>query len=160
MGLQSRGRLSHWLSKTKTGPFVRLAKGIETLDGAKNPQTQDFIWIDDNSDNNTTGFQESHSVSGYLYETDDASEMLHGMAWNNAKNDDSTLYHVLVRHWLPDGGSSTTVFDAKLQQVSFAAENEGGGTGGENVTFSGSLNAKGDPEFGTFDTATGTFTAA
>ncbi len=56
MGLQSRGQLSHWISKTKAGPFVRLAKGIEALDDAKNPQTQEYTWIDDTSDNNTTGF--------------------------------------------------------------------------------------------------------
>ncbi len=81
------------------------------------------------------------------------------MAWSNARNDDATLYHVVARHWLPVSGQ-TDAFDAKLTQVSFAPENEGGGTGGENVTFSGTFNAKGDLEFGSFDTADGTFTAA
>lgn len=158
MGLQSRGRLSHWISRTKEGPYARLAKGVESLDDDKSPQTREFTWIDDSSDNNTSGFQESWSVSGYLYEGDPASELLHGMAWTNAKNDEAVLYHVIVRHWLPENGQSSA-FDAKRFEASFAPENEGGGAGGDNVTFSGTVNAKGDPEFGVFDIAAGIFTA-
>lgn len=158
MGLQSRGQLSGWVSKTKTGPLYRIAKGIETLDNAKNPQTTEYTWIDDSSDSNTSGYQESWSVSGFLYEGDEASEMLHEMAWTNAKNDDAVLYYTIVRNWKE--GTETGTYDAKQLEVSFAPENEGGGTGGENVTFSGTLNAKGDPVYGTFDMGTKTFTAA
>lgn len=158
MGLQSRGQLSSWVSKTKTGPFNRLAKGIETLDNAKNPQTNEFTWIDDSSDSNTSGFQESFAVSGYFYDGDPASEMLHEMAWTNAKNEDASLYYCIVRHW--EEGTTSGTYDAKLLEVSFAPENEGGGTGGENVTFSGTFNAKGDPISGSFEMDTKTFTAA
>lgn len=158
MGLQSRGQLSGWISKTKTGPFSRLAKGVETLDNAKNPQTSEFTWIDDSSDSNTSGFQESFAVSGYLYAGDTASEMLHAMAWDNAKNEDAVIYYCIVRGWME--GTATGTYDAKLLEVSYAPENEGGGTGGENVTFSGTFNAKGDPIKGEFDMDTKTFTAA
>ncbi len=158
MGLQSRGQLSGWVSKTEAGPFNRLAKGIETPDNAKNPQTQEYTWIDDGSDSNTSGYQESFSVSGFLYEGDPASEMLHEMVWTNAKNDDATIYYCIVRGWKE--GSSEGTYDAKLLTISFAPENEGGGTGGDNVTFSGTMNVKGDPVSGTFDMDTKTFTAA
>ena len=157
-GLQSRGQLSTWLSKTIDGTYTRLAKGIDSLDNAKNPQTQEHTWIDDSSESTTTGFQENWPVSGFLYEGDPASEMLHEMAWMNARNEDAELYVVIVRGWMP--GSQTGEYDAKRLQVTFAAENEGGGAGGDNVTFSGTLNAKGDPEYGTFDVETGTFTPA
>lgn len=159
MSVQSRGKLSHWLTKEDdySGLF-RLAKGIESLDNAKNPQTQEFTWIDDTSDDNTTGYRPSWAVSGYIYQGDKASEMLSEMAWSEAKNEDAEIYMVIVRGWVP--GATSGTYDAKVYKCSWAPDNEAGGSGGENVTFSGSLNAKGDPVYGEFDAASNTFAAA
>ena len=158
MSTQSRGQLQYYLSKTGTGTdYVRLAKGIESLDSALNAQTVEKTWIDDSSESNTTGFQPSWSVSGDIYAGDDASELLYEMTWNRARNEDAEIYLIVLQGW--EEGSTPGAFKAYKQLCSWAPESDGGGSGGETVTFSGTLNAKGDAEYGEFDPDTMTFTA-
>lgn len=158
MSTQSRGQLSHHLAKTENATtWHRLGKGIESLDSAMNPQTTEKTWIDDSSESTTTGYQPAWAVNGDIYDGDEASQLLYDMTWHRAKNDDAQVYMIVCKHW--EAGTSPGSFKAYKQLCSWAPESDGGGSGGETVTFSGSLNAKGDPVYGEFNPETTTFTA-
>lgn len=157
MGTQSRGQLAHFIAKTETSTtWHRLAKGIEQLASAMNPQTSEKTWIDDSSETTTTGFRPSWSISGDSYSGDPASEMLQAMSWARAKNEDAEFYMITSKLWEP--GATSGSFVAYRQKCSWAPDSDGGGSGGETVTFSGNINGIDDPTYGEFDPDSGVFT--
>lgn len=146
MAEQTRGSLLHFIAKTQTGPFMRIAKGISTLGGNLNPQEVSHTYIDDSSSTVVTGFKEEWPIEGNIYTEDPAAELLHDMAWRRAKGDEATAYIVNIMDW--KAGTATGSKKAYRQLVSWVPASDGGGDGGSDVTFSGSLKAKGAPEYG------------
>lgn len=145
-GEQNRGSLRHFISKSVDGPFIRVAEGITSLTSNLNPQEVTRTYINDKSSTTTTGFQEEWPVDGNVYDGDPAMDMLFQMAIDRAKGPDAILYMVNVRTWA-DGAET----DAKLayrQRVTWLPASDGGGDGGGDVTFSGTLRAAGGPEYG------------
>lgn len=147
MAEQNRGELRHYISKTEAGTFNRLAKGISTLGNNLNPQEVTHTYIDDSSSTTTTAFQEEWPVEGVVYSGDAAANMLRDMARKRAKGDDATIYHIVGDHWVE--GSTADTFEAYRQKCTWSPASDGGGDGGSDVTFSGSLKAKGAPVYGT-----------
>lgn len=146
MAEQNRGELRHYISKTLDGPFVRLAKGISSLGSNLNAQEVTRTYIDDSSSTTTTGFQEEWPVDGNIFFDDPAMDLLYDMAVKRAKGADALLYMVVLRKW--DDGTAAGSKKAYRQQVTWLPASDGGGDGGGDVTFSGSLRAAGSPVYG------------
>ena len=163
MGLQNRGQLAHFLADKDETAYTRLSKGFGELSSSKNPQTQEKTYIDDSTDSVTTGYQTSWSVSGDVYTEDAANELLLDLAIKEAKGDEAVVYMLVARLWEPSANNPETVCKGFKQKCSWVPDNDGGGSGGESVTFSGSLNAKGDRVHGwitiTRPSSGGTWTA-
>jgi len=162
MAEQPRGELREYIAKpesdgTPPSVFDRLAKGISTMAGNMNPQVQTITYIDDESSTTTTGYEQEWPVDGNVYTGNPANDMLHDMAWNAVKGDDARIYYIRLMGW--KAGTATGTFRAKRYLANWAPSSDGGGAGGENNTFSGTIQAKGaavhgDAEF-SIDTATG-----
>jgi hypothetical protein len=148
MGTQNRGELAHFLADKNETAYTRLAKGFTELSSSMSPQTQEKTYIDDSSDSVTTAYQVSWAVSGDIYTLDAANAMLHALAVRRAKGDDAVVYLLVARLWEPGTNNPTKDFKGYKQKCSWVPDNDGGGAGGETVTFSGALNAKDDPVHG------------
>jgi hypothetical protein len=154
MSSQPRGNLVHFLGPKDSDSstvFTRLAKGVSELSSTMNPQTREVTYIDDQTDSITTAYQRSWAVSSDVYTENDANEMLYELTFRQAKGDDAVVYMVVAQLWKPSENNPTLVYQGYKQKCSWVPDNDGGGTGGETVTFSGSLNAKGDPTYGWVD---------
>ena len=125
---------------------MRLAKGFTSMAGNMNPQTQTTTYIDDYSSTTTTGFEPEWPVDGNIYSGDPSNDLLHKMTWEMAKGDDAIIFLVRVMTW--EDGTEPGTFKAKRHKANWAPASDGGGAGGENNTFSGTIQAKGDPIFG------------
>lgn len=151
MAEQPRGELREYIGKPGTdgsppAVFTRLAKGFTTMSGAMNPQVLTITYIDDYSSTTTTGFEPEWSIDGNIYTGDPVNDMLHEMTWEMAKGDDAILYLLRVMMW--HDGEEPDSYKAKRHRCNWAPDSDGGGAGGENNTFSGTLQAKGHPSFG------------
>jgi hypothetical protein len=113
-----------------------------------NAQTREVTYIDDQTDSITTAFQRSWAVNGDVYDENAANELLYDLAYKQAKGDEAVVYMLVGQLWKPSANNPDTVYEGYRQKCSWVPDNDGGGTGGETVTFSGSLNAKGDPTYG------------
>jgi hypothetical protein len=147
MAEQTRGNLSHFVSKTVDGTFDRLAKGISSMSNALNPQEQTNTYIDDSSSTVTTGYNSEWGIDGSVYDTDPALDMLHDMAVNRDKGDDAIIYMVNAFGWMEGKEISDSVRGYR-QECNFAPGSDGGGDGGSDVSFSGTIRAKGNPIYG------------
>jgi hypothetical protein len=161
MAEQPRGQMAEFVSKDIDGPFLRLAMGVTSLEGAMNPQTETITYINDFSSTTTTGFEPAFPIDGNIYTGDPANQLLYDMAWTMARGDNATVYFLRVQKF--EDGDATGTFKAKRFLCNFAPGSDGGGAGGETLTFSGELQPKGRAIFGeatiTIDTATGNETA-
>jgi hypothetical protein len=146
MSVQTRGSLSHFLGdKTDTPPYVRAAKGFSDLSDSIDPQVKEATYIDDTTESTTIALKRSWSFSGDRYTENPANDMLYELTRSRAKGDDAVVYMVNVEEWEPSANNPDTVFRAEKWKCSWAPTSGGGGTGGESVTFAGTLNGKGDP---------------
>jgi hypothetical protein len=146
MAEQPRGQLREYVSDSIDGPYFRLAKGITSLAGNMNPQTKTNTYIDDFSSTVTTGFQPTWPVDGNIYTGDKANELLYKKAWEMAKGDAAQVYYIRAKRWEPGDGLGS--YAAKRFLCNFAPASDGGGAGGEDNTFSGELQGRGEPTFG------------
>jgi hypothetical protein len=144
MGQQNRGQLAHFLADKDETLYQRLAKGFSELSNSSNAQTREVTYIDDSTDSTITAFQNSWGIQGSVYDEDPVNDMLLDLSIKQAKGDNAVLYMVQVYLWKPSVNNPDTVFQAFKQQVAWVPDNDGGGAGGDTVSFSGSLNAKGD----------------
>jgi len=142
-GTQNRGQLAHFLAETGGTNFSRLGKGFTDLASNLNAQTREATYIDDSSDSTTTGFQPSWPVSGDYYDDDPANMLLYGLSINLAKGPDAVVELLTARLWEPNT-TVAGVYSGYKQTCAWVPESDGGGAGGETVTYSGALNAKGD----------------
>lgn len=141
-GEQNRGELRQYLSETINGPFHRLAEGVTSLGSNANPQEVTRTYINDKTTTSTTGFQWEWPVDGNIVDGDPVMDMLHEMAVHEAKGDDALLYLLAVYMW--QDGTAADSKKAYRQQVTWLPASDGGGDGGGDVTFSGSLRGAGD----------------
>ena len=148
MGSQNRKQLGHYLSQTETGLFTQLAKGFSDLSSTLNAQTKEVTYIDDSSDSTITAYARSWEVTGDVFTDNPANELLFRLAYTQAKGDDAVVWLINVIGWQPSENNPETVFKANKQKCSWIPSNDGGGAGGETVTFAGTLAAKGDPVYG------------
>jgi hypothetical protein len=148
MGLQNRGKLVHFIADKDETIYNRLAKGFAELSSSKNPTTQEKTYIDDTTDTVTTAYNTSWAVSGDIYTGDPSNMMLFDLATLEAKGDDAVVYLISAFMWEPHSKEPDRVFKGFKQMCAFVPDNDGGGTGGESVSFSGTLSAKGDRQHG------------
>lgn len=145
-GEQNRGELRHYISATETGAFTRAAKGISTLGSNLNPQEVTRTYIDDSSSTTTTGYQAEWPVDGNIFDGDPVMDMLHDMAVSRAKGADAQLW--LINAFMWRDGTEAGSKAAYRQRVTWLPDSDGGGEGGGDVTFAGTLRAVGDPVYG------------
>ena len=157
MGEQARGELREYIADDIAGPYMRLGKGFTSMAGNMNPQEVTRTYIDDSTSTVTTGFQPEWPVEGNIYTGDPANELLYEKTWHMAKGDDAIVYLVRVQMW-EDGTINTDAKKSKRYMCNWAPASDGGGAGGEDNTFSGSLKAKGDPVYGESEIAVDTGT--
>jgi hypothetical protein len=142
MAEQSRGKLLEFIGREINGPFMRLGMGFSSMAGNMNPQEQTRTYINDFSSTTTTGYQPEWPMDGNIYNGDPANDLLYDMTWNRVRGDDATVYLVRVKGW--EEGDAPGSFKAYRQFCNWAPGSDGGGAGGEDNTFSGTLRAKGD----------------
>ncbi|UQZ90204.1 hypothetical protein C4J81_13735 [Deltaproteobacteria bacterium Smac51] len=142
-GTQNRGQLAHFIAKSEAVNYDRMAKGFSDMASNLNPQTREVTYIDDSSDSTTTGFQVSYPVSGNYYDEDPANMLLFDMAVNLVKGPDAVL-SMLEAHLWREHETVPGVYEGFKQGCTWVPESSGGGAGGDTVTYSGSLNVKGD----------------
>jgi hypothetical protein len=147
MGLQNREKLATWISDKAETVYNRLAKGFSELSSSMNAQKSEKTYIDDSTDVVTTSYQRSWAVNGDVYTENPANDLLYDLAWNQSKGDDAVVYLLTAKKWVTDP-ELPNVYPGYKQQCTWTPDNDGGGAGGESVTFSGSLDAKGDPIHG------------
>jgi hypothetical protein len=147
MGLQNREKLAHFISNADNGTFNRLALGFTELSSSLNAQKSEKTYINDTTDVVTTSYQKSWSVNGDVYTEDAANEMLYSLAYNQLKGDDAIVYMLVAKKWVVDPDRPNE-YPGYKQKCNWTPDNDGGGSGGENITYSGTLDAKGDPVFG------------
>lgn len=145
-GEQNRGELRHYISETETGTFTRAAKGISSLGSSLNPQEVTRTYIDDSSSTTTTGYQPEWPVDGNIYDGDTVMDLLHAKAVARAKGADAQLWMLNAFMW--QEGTETGSVKGYKQQVTWLPDSDGGGDGGSDVTFSGTLRAIGNPVYG------------
>lgn len=145
MGTLNRGELAHFMDVESV--FYRLAKGMVELSSAANPQEKETTYIDDSSEATVTGYQPSWSITGDVYNSDPVNDKLYDLAWKRAKGDGAVLTMINVQKWTPSENSPTK-FKAYKQLGTWIPDNDGGGSGGETVTFGGNFKAKGDAVYG------------
>jgi hypothetical protein len=148
MGQQNRGNLVHFLADQDEAEYNRLAKGFSELSNSANAQTRETTYIDDSTDSTITAFQNSWAISGSVYDTDAANDMLFDLARLQVKGDNAVVYMLVCYLWLPSENNPSFVYKGYRQKCAWVPDNDGGGAGGDTVTFSGALNAKGDREQG------------
>jgi hypothetical protein len=123
--------------------FWKVAKGFTDLNASLNPKTTDKTYIDDTTETITNSFQVKWEVSGDFYMKDPASEFLYKQSKKLVMGDDAIIWVIRVDTW-------ETVEDCEgwyhgyLHECTWVPSNDGGGAGGESVTFSGTINGKGD----------------
>lgn len=147
MGTQNRGQLAHFIAAAGKSTYDRLAKGFTDMASNLNPQTREVTYIDDSSDSTTTGFQPSWPVSGDVYTDNKANVLLYDLSVNRAKGDAAVVELLVARMW-EESETASGVYKGYKQKTTWVPDSDGGGAGGETVTFSGNLNAKGDPVMG------------
>lgn len=159
-GTQNRGQLAHFIAKPGETTFDRLGKGFTELASNLNAQTKEVTYIDDSSDSTTTGYQPSWPVSGDYYDEDPANMMLYDLAIALAKGPDAVVAMLCAQMWAPSENDENT-YKGYKQECAWVPGSDGGGTGGETVTYSGALNAKGDrvPGWVTIDKSATPWTA-
>jgi hypothetical protein len=148
MGTQPRDQLVHFLSDKDGVENNRIGSGFEELSSSKNAQTQEKHYIDGTSEVVTTTYQTAWAVNGNVYSDNKVNDMLFDMARKEVKGDDAVRKLTTVYLWEPSENNPETVFKAFQQEVSFVPDNDGGGSAEETVSFSGTLNARGDRTWG------------
>lgn len=142
MGSQDRKQLYHFIADKNESRYTRLAMGITELSGSLNPKTKEVTYINDYVETINSGYQNSWPVSGDFYDENPASELLWELCSKIAKDDDAVVYFLQAWGWEAHENDAA-VFRGFKQKCLWVPSNDGGGTGGEKVTFGGTLTAKG-----------------
>lgn len=142
-GTQNRGRLSHFIHPLGQTTGHRLGRGFSEMSGNLGPQTREVTYIDDSYDSCINAYQPNWPVSGDYYDQDPANMLLYDLSVNLAKGVDAALMLIEARTWDKHETKTDTCRGFK-QECIWAADSGGGGAGGETVTFSGQLKARGE----------------
>lgn len=131
--------------KEDTSKYALLGYGITESSIAYNPQTEEETYIHESSaSTEVTGYQPTMSVTAQVYKGDEAFEFLDNLRLRRAILIDAQTDIVNVYLYM-DG-----TINAERQTVSCQFD-DFGGAGGESLSFSYTLNFKGDPDLGAWD---------
>lgn len=146
VGPLAREQLEHYISKDIAGPYTRLGLGFSSLDNDLSANETTTSYITGSSSTTVTGYTVSWSIDGEIVTGNTANIMLHKMAVNRDKGTDARIYFLNVRRW--EDGTISGSYRGYRQACSFSPSSDGGGDADSTVTFSGTLNASGDPVHG------------
>lgn len=139
-----------------TANYVRLGKGITSGEISYNPESNEEIYIDEDSGTtDVTGYKPTMPVEATAMAGDDAYDFIDSLRINRAILGDAKTD--IVNVWLyktATGGA----YPAEKQNVSIALGTFGG-PGGEPAKINYTINYQGDPVKGTFNPTTKAFTA-
>lgn len=140
--------------------YELMGLGFETVNESPNAQSSSKTYINQRSQSSfVKSYQREFSYSADMIKSEKALMALHDVNRQNMTGADAMFEYVRVDLYDPASGDTANTFKARK----FIVSNEVSsieGAGGENMTFSGTLKAFGDPVEGTFNTQTKTFTAA
>lgn len=167
-GLTKAEYKGFYIAKPATTPvYYLLGAGVTALDENPNAQTETKAYINDKaSTTDIVSYQWSFPFTAELLlkmgATEEAIKVIHDVPMNNGVGGAAILDLIIVNLYEPVEpiveGVEPTEFRARRISVSDQVDNMGGAPV-TTATMSGTLNGRGDPVWGVFDTTTKTFTA-
>lgn len=132
-----------------------LGEGFTSVSDTRNPVVDETTYVNDVSSTKTiTGYGAQWDFEGDVIKDNAVIEYLRGIGENELTGADAESEIVTFDLW----EVVTNVVTCNKRTVTVQVDTTGGGAGGEKLSFSGSLLAKGDPVSGTWSTLTNTFT--
>lgn len=153
-----RSTLMAFLNTTpgSTATWSRMGKGITGQTINYNPQTTTEQYIDeDNATTDVDSYQPSIQTPQTVYVGEPCFEFVNELRKKRAVGDDARTEILLVDAFSGTAGSYSAEKDTCSIQI-----DDFGGDAGKPISITYTINLIGDPESGTFDTSTKTFTAA
>lgn len=133
-----------------------IGDGVTDLSVSYNPQTKTEQYINqDSADTSITGYQPSAPVTMQVKKGDPVFEFVNNLRKNRAIGEDAETTIVNVDAYET---ASSGEYPAEKQNVSVQIDSYGG-PATDPLSIGFTLNYKGDPVQGTFNTSTSTFTA-
>lgn len=143
-------------AKNDTPQWERMGKGFTALDENPSAQTDSKIYIHEKSQTTTVkNYQTTFPFTADYIESDEIIKDIYNIATRHATGADAEREYIRVEllNETSDGVCTARKFKVSVQVSGIT------GAGGEMMAMSGNLNALGDPEDGTFNIDTKTFTA-
>ena len=133
-----------------------MGEGFESIEENLNPTTDEVTYVNDRTaTKSVTGYAPEWSFSGDVIKDSEVVTFLRNKAKTNASGIDAEAELVLYDVWSVVANEVAAV----KYECAIAMDSAGTMVGGEKLTFSGTIMAKGDPIPGTFNTSTSAFTA-
>ena len=131
--------------------WALMGKGFEALDDALNPNVSEKTYVSDKSASKTiTGYAPEWSIEGSVIKDEATITFLRAIGETLAVGESAEAEVIVFDLWDVDSG--TKYVDGYKYPVVVQMDSIGGGSGGEELAFSGSLLANGDPTAVSFDT--------
>lgn len=142
---------------TSTTPDIELMNvGITQLNESSNPIEKSTQYIGDKAvSNKVTGYDNQFPITSDLIKNNDVVEALYDVFRQRKTGADAKFDFYIVELW--NETNTTGTYQARKIEVSAVIESKEANPG-ETITFSGTLKGVGDFKYGTFATATKTFT--
>lgn len=162
-GVVMRQDIRDYISEPDAENYEYLAKGVVSLDENPNAKTDQTTYIcDATATTDVISYETQFPFEAHMMTKQPAIMMLHEVARNHRTGSDAEKDYVRVdlfdKATDSEGTEIENTFKARKFRVSVEVTSYSGG-GGEKISLSGNLNAKGDPIDGTFNTVTKKFTA-
>lgn len=156
---QKRSELAHFLDttpKTETPTYARIGDGVSDLSIEYNAQTVTNQYIsEDSATTDVTGYQPSSSVTQYANKGDAVYDYVNELRRSRAIGSDCITSLVNVDVYDEKAENS---YWAEKQTVAISIDSYGG-SAEDPLTIGYTISYRGDPEGGTFNPTTKTFTA-